>query len=312
MKPKISIIIPVRNREKLITRCLQSIINQTVKPYELIIVDNGSEDSTLKEVGSWAQQYKNCGIKIYIEEEVKQGPFYARQKGLLKATGDYVIFFDSDDLMHSDLVENVSHILSQNHELEIVCWKCRIHLLNGKVRISPFITGNPMESHLMHSLLRTDGYTVKKDFIWKVGGWFKPLPVWNDLELGVRLLLQNPTITVIDKILVEIFSQKDSITGESFSSKEGQWELSLEEIEKEINSSYHPSKDYFKKLIFYRKVILGALYKKEGNNNPVNGLVKNTISEVKKKDKWLLLFAYLYTSIGGRGAWRLIRKAYRR
>ena len=91
--PKISVIIPVYNVERYLSECLNSIINQTLKEIEIICVNDGSTDSSLSILKENAS--KDDRIKIIDKENEGQG--YARKVGLDIATGEYILFCDSDD-----------------------------------------------------------------------------------------------------------------------------------------------------------------------------------------------------------------------
>ena len=319
MSRRISVIVPVLNRANLIERCLESIYNQTYNPMdgkreipwlELLVVDNGSNDDTVAIVTRWKENKKNDdkGIDIRILEEGKRGASRARNKGLKESKGEYVIFFDSDDMMHPDLIRKAMSMFYSDPELDIVVWRCAIQLLDGSVRVPSLVKEDMMESHLIHSLLRPQGYMAKREVIEKAGCWNENLPAWNDWELGLRLLLRKPKIKILNEILAEIYSQKDSITGERFSDREGIWEKAIKEGEKDINGSRLENKDKEKlrKIINYRKAILAAHYRKEGNKTGANHLLEELKEDIRLKERLLLKFAYYYTSLGLRGAWRLI------
>lgn len=310
MVPKISVIVPVLNRERIVSRCLDSILRQSQPPYELIVVDNNSTDGTFNVVKEWMAANSHRGIKIHLLLQTIPGACAARQMGMEHAEGDFLSFFDSDDEMHQSLLETVSKKLEELPDSDIVCWKCRINLLDGSVRIPPFRLDSPMESHLIHTMLRPQGYIVKKEFLVKSGGWQKPVEVWNDFELGLRLLLNNPKITGVNNILAEIYSQENSITGKDFSSKRGKWEKSLKEMEFENEKINHPLKNRIRKILRYRMMILAAHYRKEGN--PVIGseVLKEALKGLNTKDKIILKAMYYYTGKGLRGAWRIINNIY--
>ena len=90
----ISVIIPVYNCEKYIIKCLESVLNSIYKDYEIIIVDDGSTDSTMDKI----RCYRNKNIKIYHQH--RQGPGAARNYGIEKASGDYIFFLDADDTIN--------------------------------------------------------------------------------------------------------------------------------------------------------------------------------------------------------------------
>lgn len=112
----ISIIIPVYNVEKYIDKCLQSIFNQTFKDYEVIIVNDGSTDNVEAKINPYVKKYKN--IK-YIRQK-NQGVAAARNKGLANASGEYILFVDSDDFLKEDLLEKVhKRIVETNSDMVI-------------------------------------------------------------------------------------------------------------------------------------------------------------------------------------------------
>ena len=91
--PKISIIVPVYNTEKYLPRCIDSILNQTFKDFELILINDGSTDLSAEIIEDYARMDKR--IKTLHIENSGQGA--ARNRGLDIATGDYIGFVDSDD-----------------------------------------------------------------------------------------------------------------------------------------------------------------------------------------------------------------------
>jgi len=97
---KISVIIPTFNREKLIGNSIKSVLNQTLKNFELIIVDDGSTDNT-KEV---VDKFQDKRIK-YIKLDTNQGASNARNIGIKNAKGKYMSFQDSDDIFYPNKLE---------------------------------------------------------------------------------------------------------------------------------------------------------------------------------------------------------------
>ena len=91
--PKISVIVPVYNVEKYLGECLDSIINQTLKEIEIICVNDGSTDNSL----SILKEYASKDIRIKIIDKENEGLGYTRKVGLNNATGEYILFCDSDD-----------------------------------------------------------------------------------------------------------------------------------------------------------------------------------------------------------------------
>ncbi len=108
--PKVSVIIPIFNVEKYIEACLNSVIHQTLKEVEIICVNDGTTDHSMEIVDKKAAWDK----RICIVERENKGLSAARNEGLKLATGEYVIFLDSDDV----LKENALEILYQTMEQE--------------------------------------------------------------------------------------------------------------------------------------------------------------------------------------------------
>src|SRR5437868_7134370 len=97
--PKVSVIIPTYNRGKLITRAVNSVLNQTFNDFEIIIVDDGSKDETKNILMPYQNQKKNR-IKYFYQEN--RGISAARNRGIKESTGEYIAFLDSDDEWVSD------------------------------------------------------------------------------------------------------------------------------------------------------------------------------------------------------------------
>lgn len=105
---KISVILPVYNVEKYVRKCLLSIVEQSYQNFEVLIVDDGSVDNFFKEIEDIVAENKN--IKIY--QKANGGLASARNFGLEKANGDYILFIDSDDWIEKDLFKNLVENLS--------------------------------------------------------------------------------------------------------------------------------------------------------------------------------------------------------
>lgn len=104
MKPKISIIVPIYNVEKYLDCCVKSLLDQTLKDIEIILVDDCSPDNSPQICDKWAT--KDSRIKV-IHKSVNEGLGEARNTGLKYVTGDYVAFVDSDDFVSNDMYETL-------------------------------------------------------------------------------------------------------------------------------------------------------------------------------------------------------------
>lgn len=117
---RVSIIIPVYNAEKFLRNCVESVISQTIKDWEMILVDDCSTDNTLEEIQSIINVNANGNVKIsLLRQERNQGPSAARNRGLREAQGEYVFFLDADDTITPDCIE-LLYSLAKQHDADYV------------------------------------------------------------------------------------------------------------------------------------------------------------------------------------------------
>lgn len=128
---KVSVIVPVYNTEKFLKECLDSILNQTYSNIEVILVEDGSLDSSL----SILKAYQKDSHVILLENRSNKGVGYSRNRGIEHATGDYILFVDSDDLLSPVAIEYlVSALEKSNTEMSMCQYQTFFHsrLLNSK------------------------------------------------------------------------------------------------------------------------------------------------------------------------------------
>lgn len=101
MKPLVSIVIPVYKKEKFLERCMDSIFRQTFREYEVILVDDGSPDSS----GEMCDGYARKDERVSVIHQKNMGPGPARNRGVQEAKCDYILFIDADDAVAPDYVE---------------------------------------------------------------------------------------------------------------------------------------------------------------------------------------------------------------
>ena len=136
LSPKVSVIIPTYNRNKLVLDAIDSVLEQTFQNFEIIIVDDGSTDNTKTHIDSY--QKKDTRIKYIFQEN--QGVSIARNTGLEAAQGEYIAFLDSDDRFLIDKLERQVFILENHHD---------IGLIYSKILVENTITKEPVSyTHL--------------------------------------------------------------------------------------------------------------------------------------------------------------------
>lgn len=125
---KISVIIPVYNSENNLVRCLDSVLSQSYEDIEIVAVNDGSTDQSLNILKKYAENFPN----IKILDQNNKGQSAARNRGIESATGDYLAFVDSDDIIHPKMYEYLHQILRQsNSDISAI----QIQVVNNKYEI---------------------------------------------------------------------------------------------------------------------------------------------------------------------------------
>lgn len=123
MNPAISIVVPAYNKEPYIKQCMDSLVNQTLKNIEIIVVDDASTDNTLQILRDY--EHKDSRVKI-IATEHNCGRHVARKTGVQETSGDYVLFVDADDEIELKACE-VLYSYAKNHTLDLLHFGISIH-----------------------------------------------------------------------------------------------------------------------------------------------------------------------------------------
>jgi len=134
MSPKITIIIPIYKVEKYLSRCLDSVLNQTFTDWNAILVDDGSPDNS----GKIADEYAEHDKRFIVVHKKNGGLSSARNAGLKCATGKYIMFLDSDDCIHPQTME-ILYTLAERENVDIVSfdYNREMHNANDAVDFPP-------------------------------------------------------------------------------------------------------------------------------------------------------------------------------
>ncbi len=128
---KVSVIIPVYNAEKYLPRCLDSVVNQTLRDIEIICIDDCSEDISLEILNNYSERNDNM---IIVKNAKNCGESSARNKGLEIATGEYLAFVDNDDELDLDFFEKL-YSTASSENADICKGEVKIYEYNGKMHI---------------------------------------------------------------------------------------------------------------------------------------------------------------------------------
>ena len=125
--PEISVIVPVHNCEKYIEKCINSILNQTFKDFELILVNDGSSDNS----GKVCDYFKEKDSRVKIVHQKNMGVSVARNVGLDVSEGKYIGFIDGDDYIESDMYEFLYNNIKKNEAEVAICGIANIFMKNN-------------------------------------------------------------------------------------------------------------------------------------------------------------------------------------
>lgn len=301
--PLITIVLPARNRATLLPRTLGSIAEQTLRPLRVILVDNGSTDTTRSLMEDWRRNVAG-DIDVEVLEHMEPGACGARNAGLDRVTSPWVMFFDSDDEMLPRHCEDFARAIEANPQADMVGRSVKAVTLAGNVRLRKFETENALFNHIFHGILATQRYIVKTSFARKAGGWNPEARSWNDYEFGLRLLMLNPVMVKLPgEPSVIVYSQKRSITGTSFSRCPENWERSLDLCRDTLRR--HGREDLMP-WIEVRAAILAACYRREGDRDNSRRLLAATLSS---SPQWRgrLRLLYLQNRLMHHGTGRIAR-----
>lgn len=223
--PKFSIIIPVYNVEKYIDGCLKSVMNQTYKDYEVIVVNDGTKDNSMDIV-------KKYDVKVI--EQKNQGLSAARNTGVKHAKGDYLIFLDSDDSWNKDLLKELSKSIKNNPD--VVRFQIQETYENSD-DVKPFNEQsfedkNGVEAFNMissyHFIENAWCYAIRRDYYKKNKFSFKVGTIHEDYGLTPLIIIKAEKVNSIEYIGYNYLQRQGSIMSST----------AYEKIQKRVGDMY--------------------------------------------------------------------------
>ncbi len=209
--PKYSFIVAVYNTEMYLKKCLDSLVNQTYKDFEVIIIDDGSSDGSTKIIREYEKKYSF--IKIYIQKNM--GPSVARNNGIKYASGKFLIIVDSDDYVSENMLEIIDKNIDDN--IDILRYQIQIDndnkilpikekgfsVTNGR---NAFI--NMSKYHFFDTLC---GYVYNKEFLISNNFKFKENMYHEDFGLLPILIFSASRVISIEDFLYTYVQRNGSI-----------------------------------------------------------------------------------------------------
>lgn len=224
---QLSIIIPAYNSERTILRLLDSILSQSFRDFELIVIDDGSEDQTYQVL----QKIKDNRLRIYTQSN--QGPAKTRNRGIKLAQGQYIMFMDSDDYIDPGYLAKYYHaITSQKADLVIGGYK---HLKNGKVDFTRRLRPGQFSKYIVVGPVCK---IYRRAFIEQHQLSFLNTTASEDVYFSVTLYSKNPKIVIIDDISYNYCYRADSISNTAH--KGFDTKVNILDLMKKINFTHIP------------------------------------------------------------------------
>ena len=262
---KISIIIPVWNAEEFLVETINSVLNQTYKNIEIICINDGSSDNSLKVLKEIQKNYKD---KIIVIDQENQGGSAARNVGLDKATGDYIAFLDNDDLYHPQYLEILYYKLKENNcDVSI----CRNVIFNDGENFSfnkSYDIKN-IKTRRIYNFPFFQKFVMKDDIPMLM--WLKlakrevydnirfslKLPAINDVLLNMEVLYNSKRCVTIAEELIAWRARNTSQTHVKLSEKKLN---ELYNLIEELNNFYNTHKLNFIERFFIKRLISKKVY----------------------------------------------------
>jgi len=257
-KYKISVVIPTLNRINTLQRALDSVINQTYKPSEIIVVDNGSSDGTLKFL---REQYP----KITILTENKIGVSSARNKGIKKSINQWIALLDSDDAWHPRKLEIQTSMLDSALKEYNLIHTDEVWFRNNKhinqMKKHKKQGGYIFERCLSLCCISPSSVLFKKNILDKVGLFDESLPVCEDYDMWLKICSSEEVLFAQDKLTYKYGGHKDQLS-KSYWGMDRFRIKSIENIIKNFDLTYKQKKQAKKELIKKLKIIINGAFKR--------------------------------------------------
>jgi len=209
--PLVSVILPVYNREAFLRQTLDSLVVQSYKSFEVIVINDGSNDSSVGIIEEYLKGYPQL-FSLFSQDN--RGVSSARNLGISKARGEFIAFLDSDDLWIRDKLQvQLDYMLK--HKCSI-CQTDEAWVRNGK-------KVNHMKKHTKRSgkifidslplcIVSPSAVMIKKEVFQQVGGFNEALPVAEDYDLWLRISLIYPIYFIKQKLIIKTGGHADQLS----------------------------------------------------------------------------------------------------
>ncbi len=198
---KVSVIIPVYNVENYLRKCLDSLVNQTLKDIEIIVVNDGSPDNSQTIIDEYVKKYPKKVVSV-IQENGGQGA--ARNTGLLHATGEYIGYVDSDDYVEKNMYEELYKKAKEENADIVICG-------NNIVKENyELLTKEAVDKEFLLGKMAVWNKIYKKSIIVDNKISFRSKVWYEDLDFSMKVYLSSNKISIVDKPLYNYLLREGS------------------------------------------------------------------------------------------------------
>lgn len=313
-----SVVLTVCNRQETVERALRSIIAQTYRPLEIVVVDNGSTDRSRDLCAAIIEEeQRDEELAFQLLDQPRKGACAARNMGLQAARGEWIAFFDDDDEMSPNFVEEMHRATTfATTTKNWVLTRTRMVMSDGAEQIREGWENATLTDHILGSLVSTQSLLVRREWLLSIGGWDESLPVWNDYALGALLFCHDSSPFYVEGPFHRIYQHAHSITGAHVVQKTEGMILAFLAIRRTLDAiAVSPTPSLSKGLshaclaLYRRLEIAAGLLRREGFSDLSAHLLSSTrfLFPTSFSQRLVGHFLRMYTAFGGRGAWRIAR-----
>ncbi len=237
MEKKVTVIIPTYNRSVYLKKAVESVCRQSYSNWELIVVDDGSEDDTRQLVQAFQDKY---GSKIQYIYDQNRGPAAARNSGIRAATAEFIAFVDSDDwfaeqklaVQVAAMEEHPAALISHTDEI----WYRQGRIFNQKLKHKK-VSGHGFKRCLEMCVVSISTAMVRRVLFEQVGYFDEDFHCCEDYDLWLRVSLREPFLLIEQPLTYKDGGRPDQV---SFIHKVGMDKLRIQAIEKILRMELQP------------------------------------------------------------------------
>lgn len=284
---KISVIVPVYNTEKYLSKCVESILMQTFKDFELILVDDGTPDHAGRMCDKYAQEYDN----VKVIHQSNAGLALARKAGVDYAQGEYIIFVDSDDWVDTKMLEIMYECARKNGADFVSAQFQRIDekgkIVSSENSFAEIVCGSLKEAlyemHVTRYLSSTAcAKLIKKDLFTKLE-FPNNLAIGEEHDMVVKLILKSSKVVIVDTVVYSYLMRGTGISKGGYNPKYSNSLTNYIRIERQIESLVPEYKGCFRAFYaeFEMAVVTAMCRNKKYDWNVIRVLQKELRKNIK-------------------------------